>query len=288
MSGEDQERFEDYLELEQYLEELQAGHIAHPPAEMTPTQAGVYRMAALFRSASPEASEPSPEFTATLQARLEQELQDRQHPAPAAQPPVKQGKQRQEGQSRQLSRISRRRALFAGGAAVAASLAIGAGIDHVIQQSANNGPSTVTTADTPLIAAGVPTILHPVTTVAKLGNEAVPFNAGAVIGYIIRDTSNPNKEQIIALSAACTHMGCIVDWWDSDRKFHCPCHGGTFTEYGGVDNSTGSWGVQYLRPLPQLNTKVENGIIYVEVPAPTTTSSSSAGPTIWLRQTNQK
>ncbi len=75
MSGEDQERFEDYLELEQYLEELQAGHIAHPPAEMTPAQARVYRMAALFRAASPEASEPRPEFAEALRARLEQELQ---------------------------------------------------------------------------------------------------------------------------------------------------------------------------------------------------------------------
>ena len=27
----DQERFEDYLELEHFIEELQAGHAAHPP-----------------------------------------------------------------------------------------------------------------------------------------------------------------------------------------------------------------------------------------------------------------
>src|SRR5438552_16715995 len=76
MPGEDQERFEDYLELEQYIEQLQAGRVAHPPAELTPSQANVYRMAALFRSASPEASEPRPEFAAELQARLEQELQE--------------------------------------------------------------------------------------------------------------------------------------------------------------------------------------------------------------------
>src|SRR5438094_10597847 len=78
MPGEDQERFEDYLELEHYIEELQAGHVAHPPAELTPSQASIYRMAALFRSSSPEASEPRPEFAAELRARLEQELH--QHP----------------------------------------------------------------------------------------------------------------------------------------------------------------------------------------------------------------
>ena len=75
MSGEDQERFEDYLELEHYIEELQAGRVAHPPAELTPSQASIYRMAALFRSSSPEANEPRPEFAAELRARLEQELQ---------------------------------------------------------------------------------------------------------------------------------------------------------------------------------------------------------------------
>ncbi len=40
---EDQERFEDYLELERYLEELQAGHVAHPPENLTPGQARIYR-----------------------------------------------------------------------------------------------------------------------------------------------------------------------------------------------------------------------------------------------------
>jgi Rieske Fe-S protein len=268
MAGEDQERFEDYLELEQYLEELQAGHIAHPPAEMTPEQARVYRMAALFRSASPEASEPRPEFAASLQARLEQELQQ---PVEAPQPAPK-----TERQSRLRSLVSRRRALLAGGAAVAASLAIGVGIDHVIEQSANNGTNTTTVfADTPLIAPGVPTIWHPVTTVAQLGKGAVAFNAGAVVGYVIYDDGDdgdPDKGKIIAMSAACTHMGCIVNWQNSDRKFHCPCHNGTFTEYGHVDNSNGKWGVQYLRPLPRLNTKVENGHIFVEVPAPAATN----------------
>ena len=50
----DQERFEDYLELEQFIEKLQAGQTAHPPSELTPSKARIYRMAALFRSASPD------------------------------------------------------------------------------------------------------------------------------------------------------------------------------------------------------------------------------------------
>ena len=37
----DQERFEDYLELEHFIEELQAGHTAHPPTELTPDKARI-------------------------------------------------------------------------------------------------------------------------------------------------------------------------------------------------------------------------------------------------------
>ena len=75
MAGEDQERFEDYLELEQFIEDLQGGRVAHPPEELTPSKASIYRMAALFRSASTEESQPRPEFAAEVRVRLEQELQ---------------------------------------------------------------------------------------------------------------------------------------------------------------------------------------------------------------------
>src|SRR6266702_4516769 len=71
----DQQRFEDYLELEQYLEELQAGHVAHLPTALTSRQAPIYRMVALFRSVVPDETELRPEFIAALQACLEQELQ---------------------------------------------------------------------------------------------------------------------------------------------------------------------------------------------------------------------
>src|SRR2546428_7474688 len=103
----DQERFEDYLELEHFIEELQAGRPAHPPTELTPDKARIYRMAALFRSASPDEVTPRPEFAAELHTRLEQELQQppktRHFPFISKKPQMK-------------PRVSRR-ALLAGGAA---------------------------------------------------------------------------------------------------------------------------------------------------------------------------
>ena len=77
MSREDQERLEDYLELERYIEELQAGHSAHLPSKLTPDDAHIYRMLMLFRSASAAGVEPHPEFIVVLQVRLEHELQKR-------------------------------------------------------------------------------------------------------------------------------------------------------------------------------------------------------------------
>jgi Rieske Fe-S protein len=267
MSGEDQERFEDYLELEHYIEELQAGHVAHPPAELTPSQASIYRMAALFRASLPEANEPSPEFAAELQARLEQELQQPQQPEQSAPRP----------QTKRRFGLSRR-AMLSGGAAIAASLVVGIGggamIEHAVapgnanpQGPAANGTQT-NTWQPPLVPPSIPTVWHQVTSLAALGNNAVSFAAGGVIGYVIRDkagNSDPANGDIIAMSAACTHMGCIVQWQSSDRKFHCPCHGGLFTENGKVD--TGRGPVRYLTALPRLQTKIENGSVYVQVPA---------------------
>src|SRR5947208_2887015 len=196
MSGEDQERFEDYLELEHYIEELQAGRVAHPPAELTPSQASIYRMAALFRSATPEASEPRPEFAAELQARLEQELQQSSQQPPQAEPPSFLRRMQQivggQGQrkAKKPDRVSRR-ALLTGGAAVAASLATGVGIGYELEKASTPQLKAVLpTSSDKLIGDGVATVWHLVTPQAQLGDGAVRFATDSIVGYVIRDDSD--------------------------------------------------------------------------------------------------
>lgn len=295
MPGEDQERFEDYLELEQYIEELQAGHVAHPPGDLTPEKASIYRMAAMFRSASPEGAEPRPEFAAELKARLEQELaQMQQATKPRYRFPFLHKKPKPE----KRQGVSRR-ALLAGGAAAAASLVMGAGIGAGVERAIEPKQPVANTSqwNTDLVPTTIPTTWHFVTTVAALGTNAVPFTANGIVGYVIRDdgddgddTSNaasnnntndadsataaPDQVKLVAISAACTHMGCIVQWQNSDRKYHCPCHGGLFTEYGKADNEAGH--LKYLADLPRLRTRIDNnGNIFVQVPLQGSSSTKS-------------
>ena len=44
----------------------------------------------------------------------------------------------------------------------------------------------------------------------------------------------PEPGEYLALSAVCTHLGCIVKWVDGAQEFLCPCHGGRFSTTGQV------------------------------------------------------
>ncbi len=35
----------------------------------------------------------------------------------------------------------------------------------------------------------------------------------------------PDEPKLVALNIICTHLGCIPNWLEGDRKFKCPCHG---------------------------------------------------------------
>ena len=37
-----------------------------------------------------------------------------------------------------------------------------------------------------------------------------------------------NADGIYALSAICTHLGCTPNWFATENRFKCPCHGSNF------------------------------------------------------------
>jgi nitrite reductase/ring-hydroxylating ferredoxin subunit len=266
MAGEDQERLEDVLAVERYIEELQAGRVAHVPAELTPDLARIYRMAMSFHAASTGAAAPRPEFIAELQAKLKQV--EAIHRAPLKQHRPCSSKERQEH-----PRISRRARLRTG-AVVAASFSVGASIDHALEEQKR---AAITSAIPnpppwlPLVPAGIPTTKHFVATLDKLGEQPAPFSAGGIVGYVVRndgESGDPTDGPVIAMSAACTHMGCLVNWENSARTFRCPCHGGVFSAFGKTDTTPST--VRYLAPLPRVETIIDpEGNIFVRVPSQT-------------------
>ena len=68
-----------------------------------------------------------------------------------------------------------------------------------------------------------------------------------------------DRQSIYALSAACTHLGCIPNWIPGQRCFRCPCHGSRFQADG--RNSEGP----APRPLERLKIGLdERGRIVVD------------------------
>lgn len=44
----------------------------------------------------------------------------------------------------------------------------------------------------------------------------------------------PRTGEFVALSAVCTHLGCIIKWVEETQEFLCPCHAGRFASSGQV------------------------------------------------------
>ncbi len=75
-------------------------------------------------------------------------------------------------------------------------------------------------AQAAVIAAGVVDAFEPGTVTA--------FPRGAF--YLVRLEDGG----FLALSCACTHLGCTVPWIEAEKRFRCPCHASAFNIRGEV------------------------------------------------------
>lgn len=69
----------------------------------------------------------------------------------------------------------------------------------------------------------------------KIGNPAdFPFGPPTFLAdekiYVFRD----RDKGFAVASAVCTHLGCTVNYFQTDDQFHCPCHGSVFAFDGVV------------------------------------------------------
>ena len=178
-----------------------------------------------LRSATPGSGMPDPRFVERLWKQIGRETQ---------------------GEVEHHARLSRR-GLLATGGAVAAAAAAG-----VVVGNRLGGQST---PDRQLVADGATWV-----DVAALADvpagTAMRFTTASVEGFVV----NRDGTSIEALSAACTHLGCILQFNRSDTRFDCPCHRAAFA----LDGSNLFSGMpQRLPPLPQLQARVREGRIEV-------------------------
>jgi len=65
------------------------------------------------------------------------------------------------------------------------------------------------------------------------------------------------EDEVIAISADCTHLGCIVTWDEDQKIFKCPCHDGRYDADGNVISGPPP------APLRRHRTKIEDGSIFL-------------------------
>jgi glycine/D-amino acid oxidase-like deaminating enzyme/nitrite reductase/ring-hydroxylating ferredoxin subunit len=72
--------------------------------------------------------------------------------------------------------------------------------------------------------------------VKRAGVESIEPGEGRVVGAGLgqRAVYRGEDGELHALSARCTHLGCIVNWNSGERTWDCPCHGSRFGARGEV------------------------------------------------------
>ena len=200
-----------------------------PRFEADAEEARLLRAATALRGARTGADLPSADFVTGLEERLRAQLD----PAPSASP----------------ASPSRRNFLIGGGVAAAAAAAVA--VDLAVRHTEEQQPDRTTQAEL------VPTdgTWHQVATLADLADgRPRRFSAGAVEGVLVPQAGGG----VAALSAVCTHRGCLLQ--AQSTRLLCPCHGASFDLRGfPVDH-------EYLTsPLPTLRSRVVDGRVEVLV-----------------------
>lgn len=202
-----------------------------PRFPATTDEAAQLRIAAMLRSAHPGADLPSAEFVDRLAHQLRSRVNQ---PEPSARPPL----------------LAGRRAFLQASGVAAAAVAAGVGIDRAVV-ALRSSPSDQGAVNIP-DAGGW---MQVATLTAVRSTPGLRFKAGSVEGVLV---ARPDGN-VDALSAVCTHLGCLLNVDGANKQLTCPCHAATFAFDGTPNNA------EYLRPLPRLQSRVNGEHVEVFV-----------------------
>ncbi len=95
------------------------------------------------------------------------------------------------------------------------------------------------------------------------GGDAQSLKAGEA--RLIRHGTSPlylvrlSDDEIVAVSALCTHFRCVLNWNNQNRTLACPCHNGVFSATGEVMSGLPT------KPLDAYPTELLRGEILVHL-----------------------
>ncbi len=103
-----------------------------------------------------------------------------------------------------------------------------------------------------------PEVLFEAPTRFRIGRpEDIPVGTLVVLPeqrvYLMRAAAG-----FVAMTAVCTHLGCLTRYEAENAVIFCPCHGSRFATDGAVVNGPAP------RPLPRLALTLENGRLVVD------------------------
>ncbi|MEU2040525.1 Rieske (2Fe-2S) protein [Nocardia niwae] len=136
---------------------------------------------------------------------------------------------------------TRRRAVIAAGAGIAAAAAVTACTPY---GKGDTAPETATAGDRPIDAD------RPAHALAETAD--IPVGGGVIVGDTV--VTQPTAGTFVGLSSVCTHAGCKVATV-SGGTINCACHGSKF----GLDGSVA--GGPATRPLAPKTIRVTGGSV---------------------------
>lgn len=80
----------------------------------------------------------------------------------------------------------------------------------------------------------------------------IPNNKGKIISIDGKNLAiTKTAEGIKAFSTRCPHLGCEIEWNDTDNTWDCPCHGSRFQIDGTLKHGPAKRGLESVQIITQ-------------------------------------